>query len=147
PNGTIELPAVYLVPSGTPTGIASADFDGDGRNDIVVSNAGIASLSIFLNAGNGTLKAPVALASSFLTAGVTTGDVNGDGKVDIVAISTGNNALVYLGNGDGTFKPALTLTVGTTPRDVLLADMNGDTFLDVITGNLNSANVSIVGGK
>src|SRR5260370_2881762 len=46
-------------PAGTaPVAIAKADFDGDGKLDVVVANSAAGTVSILLGTGNGTFSAP-----------------------------------------------------------------------------------------
>jgi hypothetical protein len=116
-----------------PTSIATTDFNGDGKPDLVIANAGDpdtnnfyanfgtnSSIGVAINTGGGSFN------TSTLTAGigapntgtstsvfaVTTADFNGDGKPDIAGIlfgdpfgSTRAKILEYKGNGDGTFNP------------------------------------------
>ena len=42
-----------------PTSVATADFNGDGKPDIVVSNGGLSSVGVLMNNGNGTFAPAV----------------------------------------------------------------------------------------
>lgn len=115
--------------------LASADFNGNGKPDIVTANSD--SVSILLNTGNGGFSAP-----NVLTAGggqaVAIGDVNDDGKPDLVTgpdFTTGEgNLVVYPGNGDGTFAPAIISTnTGSGGYGIALGDLDGDGQLDAAT--------------
>jgi hypothetical protein len=123
----------------------SADFDGDGKQDLLIAGSDN-SLSVSLSKGDGTFLAPIALALPSLDCEVNyaaTGDVNGDGHVDIVVAypgdaacgGTGGNASGYfvaLGNGDGTFATPKFTASGNELYSATLADMNGDGNLDLI---------------
>ncbi|MFI5114570.1 MAG: FG-GAP-like repeat-containing protein [Terriglobales bacterium] len=97
-----------------------ADVNGDGKPDIVTSNAD-GTISVLLNKGTGTFG-PAVLTSSLVGLGnpygnsLTVADFNGDGKADIAVAnygwnsSNGNGVFVLLGNGDGTFKAPITVT-------------------------------------
>jgi hypothetical protein len=122
-----------------PTGLAVADFNGDGRPDVVTANGGII---VLLQGGDGRFGSPIPLPASPDVLGVTsyaTGDVNGDGKADIVVIGENSETVrthtlslwTYLGNGNGTFTLTPPSSAGNGP--LLLADVNGDGKLDVLS--------------
>src|SRR5437879_4793373 len=84
--------------------LAAVDFNGDGKIDLVVANAGSNNISVLLGNGDGTFQAartfPVGNRLEF----VAVGDFNGDGKLDVAVASYNTNTVgVLLGNGDGTF--------------------------------------------
>ncbi len=122
------------------------DFNGDGKLDVVTSNRGNTSVTMFLGNGDGTFQTGQLINISNTFTGpfaITAGDVNNDGKLDLVvtslfASSTGGVA-VLLGNGDGTFQAASIFTndLGAAVS-IVLADVNGDGNLDVLAGELNT---------
>ena len=91
---------------------AAADFNGDGKADLLVSSAG--GIAIYPGNGDGTFGTPASYASyPDGTPGFTGGkgptavvsDFNGDGKLDIAIGAPANNAVeLFAGNGDGTFQ-------------------------------------------
>src|SRR4029079_15613375 len=119
-NGTFVRQPTFSV-GGAPYGIAVADFDHDGRADLVITDgsdtvtAGHA-VEIRLGNGDGTFR----LANSYTVGtspyGVAVGDVNGDGKPDIAVSNAGSSDVsILLGNGDGTFMPAVGYPVQSYP--------------------------------
>jgi len=89
-------------------GIAVADFNGDGKADVLLSffpwpNAMPADL--LLSKGDGTFSSATGFATNPSWAGgqVTAGDFNRDGKPDF-ALAVGDEIEVRLGKGDGTFQ-------------------------------------------
>ena len=110
-----------------------ADFNGDGKPDILTSDG-------TMNLGNGdgtfTLGTPVS-GTSFSMPVLAVADFNGDGKADVLEQGTGT-LLVLLGNGDGTFQTAISTASGASLSVVAAADLNGDGRADVV-GIFNSS--------
>src|SRR5260370_39809039 len=51
---------------------------------------------------------------------------------------------VLLGNGAGSFTSPTNFGVGAIPQSVAVGDFNGDGKLDLVSGNFNSANISVL---
>src|SRR5689334_12147415 len=68
-----------------PQGIASADFNNDGKLDIVVSNYTAGKLSVMNGNGLGSLGSATAYTAGANISGALAGDLNGDSKPDIVS--------------------------------------------------------------
>jgi hypothetical protein len=75
-----------------------ADFDGDGRLDLVAAVPALVShLSVYAGNGDGSFAAPLTIPAADLWGNtLTTGDLDGDGRPDIVAASLTGSVLVYL---------------------------------------------------
>jgi hypothetical protein len=129
-----------------PLSIATGDFNGDGKTDLVTANFAANTVSVLLGNGDGTFGS----ATNLVTAGtgpfsVVTGDFNGDGNADIaVANITTSNVSVFLGNGNGTFQAPATFAVGSGPDGIATGDFNGDGKTDLVTANVNDNTVSIL---
>jgi FG-GAP-like repeat/Calx-beta domain/FG-GAP repeat/HYR domain len=131
-----------------PIGIATADFNGDGKLDLVTANSnnnGNGTVSVLLGNGNGTFGAHNDLdASPGAASSLAVGDLDGDGKPDIVVGKNGSTVQVFINTGGGTFAPAVSYATGSQPYSIGLADVNGDGLLDIVTANLSSGNMSVL---
>ncbi len=145
-DGTFKKAVTY--PTGHfPLSVAVADVNGDGKPDLIVSNAGSDTLGVLLGNGDGTFQAPVDYASGGSTpTPVAVADVNGDGKPDLVVANSNSNTVgVLLGNGDGTFQPPLTYgSGGNFPLSLAVADVNGDAKPDILVVNVDSGTVGVL---
>jgi hypothetical protein len=129
------LPAGFL-----PAAIATGDFNGDGKMDWAVANAGSNSIWIYLGNGDGTAQLPliVPLRGQAPVALVAT-DMNHDGKLDLVVAEADSIMVaVLLGKGDGTFAPELQFAAPNPPVSLAVADFDGDGNPDVVAGLLST---------
>ena len=151
--GNVFLTANLVQSGGSAFGaaysVAVADFNGDGKPDLAVANAGGNAVSILLGNGDGTFQAPkdfTIVPGNNFTTYVAAGDFNGDGKADLAVI---DNSIVYvlLGNADGTFTLKATLTGISNPQSVALGDFNGDGKLDMAVVDRTTNSVSLYLGN
>ena len=169
-----SVPA-FLGPVDSPGGgdsVAVADFNGDGRDDVVVLN-GKGKPAVSLSNGDGTFRpAGTLTGAKGPLYRVSSSDVNGDGTADIVALGVkktnqewcyggchpiyAHYRNVWLGNGNGTFGPASTETsTGNWGSEILFnptaanADFNRDGVLDLarVDSSANSVHVELGNGN
>ena len=123
--------------------VIAADFNGDGKADLAVSNYLSNTVSILLGNGDGTFVASLAAsATGTQPVDIQAGDFNGDGKLDLAVANSGQtqpSETVLLGNGDGTFTmPAL--STGVSAYDALaMGDFNGDGIPDLLATDGSAA--------
>jgi len=157
-NGTFQAPVSIVTDSfaafqnanaGGRSSIQSADFNGDGRPDLVVVNnkdtwglvgraqsrtlfPAAGTVSVLLGNGDGTFQAPRIFGVGVGANSVTVGDFNGDGHPDF-AVSNNNSTFlnIFTNTGVGNFTTA-NLTLATIPSSTLAAgDFNGDGASDL----------------
>jgi flagellin len=129
-DGTFRSAITYNLPTGSNYDFQSADFNGDGKPDLVVSTSG--TVSVLLNNGDGTFATPVSYTSiGGVILSIGTGDFNGDGIQDILTSGSSGNPELLLGNGNGTFKAAaIVSSVDNDAGYLSVGDFNGDGKLD-----------------
>ena len=137
----------------TPTSLAVADVNGDGKPDIIISNFSAKTVSVFLNTTTNGASAPVFSAKKdFMTSAnphtVTAGDLNGDGKPDIALANYYTNSVSVLlnttsnGASSASFSSEINFTTGNTPVSVSIAPFNGEP--DIVTANSGNNTVSVL---
>jgi FG-GAP-like repeat/Bacterial Ig-like domain (group 3) len=125
PGAGFLTPLKFLAGS-QPGSLCTADFNGDGKADLAVTNQVSNNVSILLGNGDGTFHPPVNYATGSNPGSVVAGDFNGDGKLDLAV--TSDNVSIFLGNGDGSFQTPAATIVGSAS---VVADFNRDGKADL----------------
>ena len=127
---------------GTPSGIAIADFDGNGKPDIATSNlSGGYDVLLHANDPRSRQMFPPALRyqanASGVESDVATADFNSDGRPDLAVVNE-SEVRVQLRTSTGFAPPKVYPDDGADK--IVVGDVNSDGRLDVITGgNLDFA--------
>ncbi len=134
--------------TGAPWFAAIADFNGDGRADIVATHHEQNALTVMIGDGRGGFaeanESPFDSRHSLFH--IVIGDVNHDGKMDVNAAG-GDSVRIMLGDGRAAFSSAAPVSTGGGTWRLAMADLNGDGRIDVVTSNLESNSVSVLLGK
>ena len=143
-----------------PVSVVAGDFNGDGKLDLVVADAGAyptnGGVSVLLGNGDGTFQAAVNYSAGRSPRSLATGDFNGDGKLDLAVVSHDNYSapiLVLLGNGDGSFQSPVAYGAGPYTYSVAVGDFNADGKPDLAVANFGIgdwvvfSSVSVLLGK
>jgi hypothetical protein len=144
-------PAVPAPPH--PARMAVADFNNDGRTDLVVQSMETEALSVRLGDGAGGFGPAtdyyVGPGPNFMLAAhqIAVADLNGDGSLDMaVTLAWANSIGILLGDGHGGFGPMTFYGVGDYPSAVNAADVDGDGDVDLAAGNAGSVSVLLGDG-
>jgi hypothetical protein len=149
----------------SPSAIALADLEGDGRLDVVVTNQFSGDVSVLRNdpaapfaveqrfrAGAGLygveqVNNSLAVDSFEGAAGVVAGRFDEGNGADLVVTNSGANTVSLLpGAGGGGFlnaDPSLTSGTGSGPTAVVAGDFNGDGHLDLAVLDRQSGEISL----
>jgi hypothetical protein len=136
----------------TAVDVAAADFNGDGKTDLVAAaeppgSAGGNVVEVFFGNGDGTFQPEIdTIVHLPSLRSIAVGDFNHDGKTDVAVAGEGSTnftgvVAVLLGNGDGTFQPETDYAVGDGPTSITVADLNADAIPDLVVASQGSNSV------
>jgi hypothetical protein len=133
-TGALKLANTYNLQQ-PGNGIATADLNGDGNLDLIVTGVDPISAdwsySVLLGNGDGSFQPPVFYQQGVVGEAPTIviADFNNDHKPDF-AVTTTDSVAVSLGNGDGTFGSPTYFFDGVA-GSIIVADLNGDGKQDI----------------
>ena len=157
-NGIFQAPFAIPVPGTIGSLILTADVNGDGNLDVIVTASslvtnlpalfgnpalGASSVTVFLGDGKGGFKNSFTANEGSYMSGAVLANFFGTGNLDLVQSMIMVNVLgsdpptgaieIRPGHGDGTFGSPITLAfpTSTIPTDIAVADFDGDGRPDI----------------
>jgi len=129
--GLVSSPGTYLA------SIAAADFNRDGKLDLVTTDNDNNHLIVLLGNGDGTFQTyqTYQMPTSGYLPSVNVTDLNGDGLADLVIFDHGQSygqIVLYLGRGDGTFQASASYALSQRGTALVIDDFNNDGKPDVV---------------
>jgi hypothetical protein len=114
-----------------PENLIPADFDGDGKPDIIAWEGPI--LAVHTNTSSGDTLS-FSFGASFQAGSFTVGDIDGDGKPDILVLYLGTVKIVRNTSSPGSisFDNPVVFPVSSQGDIIALADMDGDGKTDLV---------------
>ncbi len=140
-DGLFAPPVLYPIADNSEA-IISADFDGDGDVDILVSEDGTNNfgdtVALLRNNGDGTFapREGVTVHPSDGATGLAAADLDGDGDIDFASadfglIGRGESVSIRMNSGDGTFVDGPTLNTPPGPSGIIIAQLIGSPLPDI----------------
>lgn len=146
--------------------VALADIDGDGQNDIVVTDSRHHSVTVLrsmtpthpenklrrshvINVG---IRTDLMLSYAEYSVGlspvaVVLADINHDGLLDIITANRGGEDLsVLMGKSAGVFAAATSIPTGANPRALIVEDLTGDGHLDIVVAQESERSLRLLVG-
>ncbi|MBK9063173.1 MAG: VCBS repeat-containing protein [Acidobacteria bacterium] len=145
-GGTMLLASSTDVPDTYDLAIATGDFDGDGRLDLVVvkrqvDGQNLTGHVLFLRGdGAGGFAPALSVASGFIPGPFAVLDVDGDGRLDL-AVGSLDEVLVFRGRGDGTFQAPTAIPYSGWIAAIVVGDVDSDGRPDLVVSNTTRMSV------
>ncbi|HEX9991501.1 MAG TPA: FG-GAP-like repeat-containing protein [Acidimicrobiales bacterium] len=135
-----------------PAQVVATDLDGDGDADLAMTNSFFsASVSVLLNAGDGTFGAETVYPVGERPGGIVPTDFDADGILDLVVAAggfSGGELALYplLGDGTGDFTPGDPVPFPGLAESPVLAggDFDDDGDLDYLTAGIRSDGTTLL---
>ena len=134
----------------SPFAVVAADFNSDGKTDLVMSRSNYGDVSLQLGNGDGTFQSGAIYSEGTSSAhpySAALGDFDGDSHPDLALANYSDNSIAVLRDrivGNGGFDGALTFTGGlNNPSSIAVGDFNRDGKPDIVVTNSNGNNLTV----
>jgi len=138
-----------------PNWVSITDFNQNGMKEVVCSNWGSNTISIYENVSTLTIsfntRVDLSISPSLYPQTSDVADFDGDGWRDLAVSSAGSSvALVFKNNYPGTglinsstFSGVRSFPTSTSPVGLVAGDLDSDGRPDMVTGNFGGQNISV----
>lgn len=128
----------------TPSGIFLSDLSNDGKPDVAVANAGLATATVLTNGGSGTFAQRADPPVGGYPVALFVGDIDGIGEDDIVTANKGSNSVsLLMNNGGGSYAQMPDIPLSGLPRSVFVSDLDGNGTGDLVVARRDANKVSV----
>ena len=130
--------------AGPLSSMIAADFNGDGKADLAVTQESSNIVTVLLGRGDGSFSAGVNYTVGNGPAKVIAADLTGSGAIDLVSINQLSNTFsVLVGKGDGAFQPSVDFVAGNLPLGIVAGDFNSDGKADLAIANSQDQTLAV----
>lgn len=113
--------------------VVAGDLDGDGRLDVIASNAGSDSVTVWYGASDGRLARRRDFPAGPMPRQLVLADLDASGSLDVAVSNTWSRRVtVLLGDGTGALGAPVGVRAGYIPKELAAADVNLDGALDLV---------------
>ncbi len=135
-----------LITAQRPSGVAAADFNGDGLADLAVAVDTIDRIDVFFGTGGGAFgpAMPIFTGGGTGPDALVAADANGDGQPDLVVVLKNINAVRVYTNNAGAFAAGSQASTGDRPVSLAAADIDNDGDTDFVTANRDGNSITVL---
>jgi hypothetical protein len=132
-----------------PVAVATGDLTGSGFDDIVTVNEKTGNISVLINNGDGTFKAPIVFKSGGLKPqGLVIGNFDSHPGLDLAVTNSGSaDIAIFSGNDAGGFGTPTFIKTAADPTAIVAGFINGDANEDLVVTNSSLGAITVLLGN